>query len=55
MKTAWFSGYVYDFSVDWDIIHSQVFYKETWYTINKILRFIKRMIFTAMAFFTCNS
>ena len=35
--------------------HSQVFNEKTWYSINKMLTFIKKIFFTEMIFFSCNA
>ena len=60
MKMTGFYGYVYDFSVDYDAIAAdfilnihKYFMKKEWHSINKMVRFIKRIFIAAMAFVGC--
>ena len=65
MKMTGFYGYVYNFSVDYDVIavddvycmqcikRSQIFDEKEWHNI-KCLHLLKNVFFTAMTFLICN-
>ena len=57
IKNTGFYGYVYDFEVDCDAIavddildNRKYLMKTTWYSINKMFRFIKKMVFITTTF-----